>query len=319
MPNDDCDKKRNTYRLKNPKNVNLPFFAYDVFKIGQIAYSRISDFVESYDNHYTLNYSLNIENGVPFLVRKYYGNYSTVGTIIKFKKEDAYEAYKIISEAKSFKLYRWATIGPKYNKINVLFGRDDIINFKYAENAVSYDSRNDPMLKDVIPTICENFFPILSENRSPKNFLNLQMNYMLLWSSIDRYLVLKYGKRFQQDNLKCLANEDAFKIAVLKFSDIDRKKPSVFSNEDFRSFQLDRTKPLCCLRYYYTIRCNVVHTGKSNYNRDYKLLKKSLFELLMIYMYVLRCALCNEWLFKNEFEVMKSMIENGVYDMIERV
>lgn len=318
MPNDDCDKKRNTYRLKNPKNVNLPFFAYDVFKIGEIAYSRISDFVESYEPHYTLNYSLNIDNGVPFLVRKYFGDYSTVGTLIKFRKEDAYEAYKVISEAKSFKLYRWATIGPKYNKINVLFGREDIINFEYAENAVSYNSTNDPMLMEVIPTICENFFSIIGEPCNPGNFLNLQINYMLLWSSIDRYLVLKYGKRFQQENLDYLAKEKAFKKAVLEFSDIGNKKPSVFSNEDFRSFQLDRTKPLCCIRYYYTIRCNVVHTGKSNFD-DYKLLKKSLFELLMIYMYVLRCAFDDEILFNNEFEEMKFMVEKGVYDMIDRI
>ena len=130
---------------------------------------------------------------------------------------------------------------------------------------------------------------------------------------------MKYGKRFQQDNIDCLANEEAFKKAVSEFSDINDKKPSVFSNEDFRSFQLDKSKPLCCIRYYYTIRCNVVHTGKSNFD-DYKLLKRSLFELLLIYIYVLRCALCDDRLFKDQFEEMKYMIEKcDIYEKIEKI
>ena len=74
------------------------------------------------------------------------------------------------------------------------------------------------------------------------------------------------------------------------------KNPEVFSSEDFRSFKLDKTKSLCCMRYYYAIRCNVVHMGKSSTD-DYHGLKYALIELLFIYMYVLRRTLNEDELF----------------------
>ena len=306
---DDCYKKRNTNRLKIPNDISLKFFAYDVFKEGQIAYSRISDYVEkSYDIR--VDYSLNNVNGVPFLVRKFNRYYSTYGTLIEFKKKDAYDAYKIISDAKSKKLYGWRTIKYGEERINVLFGRDDIIDFEYAENAYRYDGRKDPMIVDVLLTIADNVLPIISKYSHDNNdFFNLQMNYAMLWSSIDRYLVLKYGKKNQQENLKFLADEESFKQAVLKYADINNKVPSVFSNEDFRSFDLNKQKPLCCIRYYYTIRCNVVHTGKSSYE-DYDLLKYSMIELLIIYMYVLKESFNEKNLFKGYFEELEHFIED---------
>lgn len=306
MSSDDCDKKRNTYRLKNPKNTNLRFFAYDVFKPGEIAFSRISDFVKDCE-YSSVDYSLNTMNSVPFLVKSFGKNYRTHGCFIKFNNNDSYDAYKIISEAKSKKLYRWDTISIYNEKINVLFAKEDVIKFKYAENKGYYESMSDPMFVDCLKIICDNLIQILNEGSFHTNFFNLQMNYMLLWSSIDRYIVFRYGKRNQQDNLVCLANEDIFKKAVFKFSDMKNENPKVFSNEDYRSFELDKTKPLCCIRYYYTIRCNVVHTGKASFD-DYKLLKKSLFELLLIYMYVLSYVLDEKNLFKNEFQKMKELL-----------
>ena len=44
------------------------------------------------------------------------------------------------------------------------------------------------------------------------------------------------------------------------------------------------------MRYYYGIRCNVVHMGKSSID-DYHGLKNALIELLFIYMHVLRYTL----------------------------
>ena len=311
MSSDDCDKKRETYRLRIPKNTNLRFFAYDVYKPGEIAFSRISDFVENCE-YSVVDYSLNTMNSVPFLVKSFGRNYRTYGCFIKFKNNDSYEAYKIISESKSKKLYKWDTIRIYNEKINVLFAKEDIINFKYAENKRHYESLNDPMFVDCLKIICDNFIRILNEGSFESNFFDLQMNYMLLWSSIDRFLVFRYGKINQQDNLVCIANEDIFKQAVSKFSDMKNENPEVFSNEDYRSFKLDKTKPLCCIRFYYTIRCNVVHTGKASFN-DYDLLKKSLGELLLIYMYVLRHLLDERNLFEEEFYKMNELIENKMF------
>lgn len=303
---DECYKRRDTRRLRVPKKrLHLPFFAYDVFKPGQIAYSRIKDFVYEEPTIYNVPYSLSTVNGIPFVFKNRYLNYSTTGYLIRFNYEDAFDAYKVISDAKSYKRYKWSTIKDWNFKINILVARNDLIDLKFNENAYEYDGRNDPMLIQSIDTISRNFFEIYNQPFSFDNFFNLQMNYILLWSSIDRYLDLKFGKTKQSINLSCLANEESFKIAVFEYADKNDVKPKVFSNEDLRSFELNKNKPLCCIKYYYTIRCNVVHTGKSNRN-DYSLLKRALCELLLIYIYVLRDAF-NDY---NLFEDIRFYLKN---------
>lgn len=311
MADDDCDKSRDTRRLSVFKNkLNLPFFAYDVFKPGEIAYSRIKEFIDEDKSiiDYRVEYPLDIINGVPFLFKSR-GYYRTLGSLLYFNSEDdASKAYEIISQAKSFKLYGWTTINDGFVRMNVLVGKNKIIKVQYHENRGEYHSKEDPMIVNVLYTIWNNILPLLgSKQFSDDNFFNLQMNYTMLWSSIDRYLVFKYGKRNQQENLVCLANEKSFEDAVLLFSDKNDRNPEVLSNEDYRRFKLDKKRPLCCIRYYYTIRCNVVHTGKSQYD-DYELLKYATLELLQIYMYVLRDSFGDDSMFCDIFDEIKYLI-----------
>ena len=303
---DECDKKRDTRRLFVPrKKLNFPFFAYDVFKPGEVAYSRIKEFIDENKSimHYSIEYPLDIINGVPFLFNNHDYYYCTQGSLFYFKNDDAAaKAYEIISQAKSYKLYGWTTIDDGHVRMNVLVGKNDIINVPYHENRGEYNGKEDPMLIRILYTIWDNVFPILLNRQfSSNDFFNLQMNYSMLWSSIDRYLVLKFGKRDQQENLQCLANEKSFEDAVLLFSDKNDKHPKVLSNEDYRCFKLNKDKPLCCIRYYYTIRCNVVHTGKSQYE-DYQLLKYAVLELLQIYMYILRESFEDYDLFRDIYD-----------------
>ena len=306
MSNDDCDKRRDTRRLYVPKNkLNLPFFAYDVFKPGEIAYSRIEDLIDKNKSirYYNVEYPLTIINGVPFLFKKHDQYYHTSGSLFYFKNYNAAaKAYEIISEAKSFKLYGWTTIKKDSIRMNVLMGKNDIIKVEYHENRGVYSGKEDLMLVRVLPAIWDNIYPLLKiKHFSPDAFFNLQMNYTMLWSSIDRFLDFRYGKRDQQHNLKCLANEKSFEDAVLLFSDKNNKLPKVLSNEDYRSFELNKEKPLCCIRYYYTIRCNVVHTGKSQ-AKDYDLLRHAILELLQIYMHVLMESFRDYDLFGNIYD-----------------
>lgn len=309
MGNDDCDKRRDTRRLFVPKKkLNLPFFAYDVFKPGEIGYSRIKNFIDRERSimKYYVEHPLDIINGVPFLFKERNHYYYTRGSLFYFNNEDdAARAYEIISQAKSFKLYGWTTIYDGHVKMNVLAGKNDIIKVQYHENRGEYHGKEDPMLVRVLYTIWNNILLLLpKKDFAPDDFFNLQMNYIMLWSSIDRFLDLRYGNTNQQENLKCLANEKSFADAVLLFSDKNNKKPEVFSNEDYRRFQLDKEKPLCCIRYYYTIRCNVVHTGKSQYD-DSPLLRYAIFELLQIYLYVLRDSFEDYELFNDIFNEIK--------------
>lgn len=323
----DCDEERNTYRLKIP-DISLPFFAYDVFKPGQIAFSRIKNYIDEEKSKWIeVSYPLHMVNGVPYLFQNYNQYYTTQGSLIFFKKNDAYDAYQIISNSKSYKMYKWATIKDRLTnqKINVLVANKKYVNVDNPENYYSYDKTKDPMIIDVISTIWNNIIPILERPMNISNFLNLQMNYILLWSAIDRYGILRYGKTKKKGgnnqfaNLRELSEEEFFKKAILKYADLHNNEPSVFSNEDFRSFKLDKTKFLCCMRYYYAIRCNIVHMGKSSTD-DYHGLKNALIELLFIYMYVLKNTLdekelfdeiCNKYKLKSIFDdYKKNMFEN---------
>lgn len=292
---DDCYEKKNPHRLKIPRNIDLPFFAYDVFKPGELAFSRIKDFIdeEKTEQFSGVSHPLSMLNGVPFLIRNYNRGYYTQGSLIYFKRENAEDAYRIISQSKSYKMYRWDKLRENGQQMNVLVANKRYVKIEYPENAYSYDKSNDPMILDVIGTIWENIIPLLGVPSNVSNFLNLQMNYMLLWAAIDRYGVLRYGKNKQFDNLKCLAQEEFFKEAIFKYADVHNENPTVFSNEDYRSFQLDKNKSLCSMRYYYGIRCNVVHMGKSSMD-DYHGLKCALIELLFIYMHVLKQTLDDE-------------------------
>lgn len=310
---DDCYEKKNPYKLRIPKNIDLPFFAYDVFKPGEIAFSRIEDFIDEKRTEWFsgVNHPLSMINGVPFLTKKFNMGYYTEGSLIYFKREDAEEAYRIISQSKSYKMYRWTRIWKNNQQMNVLVANKKYVKIEYPENVCSYDKRNDPMILDVIGTIWGNILPILRVPSNVSNFLNLQMNYMLLWAAIDRYGVLRYGKNKQFENLKCLAQEEFFKEAILKYADTHNENPTVFSNEDYRSFQLDKDKSLCSMRYYYGIRCNVVHMGKSSMD-DYHGLKYALIELLFIYMYVLKHTLNDEGMIKMicDFYGLKSLYQD---------
>ena len=99
MSDNNCDKSRDTRRLYVPKNkLNLPFFAYDVFKPGEIAYSRIEYLIDKNKSirYYHVEYPLDIINGVPFLFKEHNQYYCTNGSLFYFKNyESAAKAYVV--------------------------------------------------------------------------------------------------------------------------------------------------------------------------------------------------------------------------------
>ena len=115
-----------------------------------------------------------------------------------------------------------------------------------------------------------------------QELLDLQMYYMLLWTSIDRFLSFRYGE-IKKNNVINLSEEKAFRDALKKYVHGKRK---VYSARDLRYYKLNPKKPACSAMYYYTIRNNVVHTGKT-LTREEDMLFKSLKELLNIYIEVL--------------------------------
>ena len=275
--------------LDLPNDTTLPFFAYGIFKPGQIAYSKIRNHVDETINNIEINYEMKQRDGVPILINKEKDYFQTKGSIITFKEGRSKKAYDIISKTLLRKLYEWETIKISGKYVNVLFGvnPDNGSNFiEGHEESINFDGKNDPFFKDAIELIEKNLYS--NENhRDIDSFFELQMNYMLLWSAIDRYSKLKYNRKKESWNHERFAKEKAFKEGIRKYED-DHHRP-VYSTNDLRMHKFNADNPAETIEYYYTLRCNVVHRGKA-FISDYSMLKKAAEELLEIFKEVLNDA-----------------------------
>lgn len=272
------------YPLKPPKDTDLPFFAYGIFKPRQLAYSRIKDCVDDY-YEYEIDYEMLMRDGVPLIIPpRYKGHNNTIGDLIYFKdKQCAEKAYKTISKTHYEKLYRWEVIKVGEYRANVLMGVNPEMGSSRIEGSMGYyDGRNDPYFKEAIEVAENELYDENNPREGINYFFKLQMSYMLLWTAIERYCSLKYNKAGSKINH--LSRDDLFKESLKKHVHSNR---IVYSAENLRVYTLDSQKPYDSLRYYYTIRCNVVHRGKAFFY-DMEMLKESLTELLNIFKDVLR-------------------------------
>ena len=275
------EKKDNKFDKK--PDSNLPFFAYGIFKPGQIAYSKIKDLVLQ-KKEISINRPMKHRDGVPILLKKENERYKTKGFLYDFS--DGEKAYKIICQTMSPALYKWGTIDVEGEKANVLFGLKPDSGSDSIEDASDrecFDGSNDPIFKEGIRLIRKN----LDEEDFDweEGFFKLQMNYMLLWSAIDRYCKLKYNMGSEHENRLELAKEGNFIDALRKIEDTRAYRP-IFSTDDLIRRSFDVSNPKYCINYYYTLRCNIVHRGKTSI-RDLRLLKKATADLLEIFEYIL--------------------------------
>ena len=268
--------------LKLPRNTDLPFFAYGIFKPGQLAYSKIADFVQR-PIPSQINYEMLMRDGVPLIVppKKNKVNYNTEGYLIYFYEESRKNAYEVIIRNQTEKLYSWEVIQVGENKANVLMGVNPELGTSYGSK--SYDGSEDPYFNEAIDVIEEELNDENKHWSSVNDFFKLQMAYMLLWSSIERYCTLKYNEESIGKNNRQFSEEKVFRRGLKKYVESERK---VYSAEDLWEYTLNPTKPYDSIRYYYTIRCNAVHRGKAIHSDEY-MLRQSLKELLNIFKDVL--------------------------------
>ena len=267
--------------LKPPSNLDLPFFAYGIFKPNQLAYSNIEKHVKR-GVPFEINYKMLMRDGVPLIVPN--ENFKSTGYLIHFKEDCKKEAYDIISKSQVDRLYKWEVIPVGENRANVLMGvNPDLGSSPMYENQGNYDGRNDPFFTEALDVV-EN--ELNDENKHwsrVEDFFKLQMAYMLLWSAIDRYCTLRYVGESFGDYHRELADEIFFKDALKKHV---TSKRTVYSSQDLWNYTLNPKKPYYSLKYYYTIRCNVVHRGKAIHGDEY-MLRASLTELLNIFRDIL--------------------------------
>lgn len=264
--------------MNHPPNIHLPFFAYGLFKPGQLCYSRISNLVAS-TSRCTVSGTLKERDGIPLLIP--INNCLPIkGHIIRFIAGHEEEAYNRIVGIEPDEVYQWGAVKVCDSDANALLGKRADRGSSDIEHLDEWDGKTDPFFKQGIAEV----EAILQANSSfdweYRALLRLQMAYTLLWSAIERYAGLKYhlGKR-SNEKVYSIAGEKCFRKAL---KNVVHHTRVVYSTTDLQKYTLDPDDPDKSIRYYYQVRSNAVHRGKAVV-RDFETLKSSLEELLLIF------------------------------------
>ena len=265
-----------------PIDTTLPFFAYGIFKPGQLCHSRIQDHVEKFIPAWVSGMLME-RDGIPLLVLCN-DDSNVKGFVIHFKLGEERDAYKKIIGIEPDEVYYWGKVRIDDSIANVLLGKKVGRGSSYIEHINEWDGRNDPFFKQGL----EEVESILQANQEFdwdfRALLRLQMAYALLWTALERYAGLKYhlGKEVNRKVYQ-IADEICFSNALRKHVTQPRE---LFSSTDLTRFKLDPNDPLKSIKYYYQVRCNSIHRGKAVI-RDFDTMKSSLAELLAIFKEIL--------------------------------
>jgi hypothetical protein len=268
--------------MKKPDDTNLPFFAYGMFKPNQLCFSRIKDVVEKKEQH-EIRARLYERDGVPLIALNNGGN-NVKGWLIWFRDGD--DGYDKVIEIEPEKIYSWEQIETIEGQFaNVLVG----IDFEKGATEIivnqSWSGRKDPYFNEAIIFIDDIRTGKYEFRGDLKKFFSLQIAYNMLWTSIERFLSLKYSlKASVNKNMNCLAQEKSFISGLEENVNSERK---LYSTKNLEEHTLSVEKPFESLRYYYLVRCNSVHRGKAVHH-DIEILSRSLNELLAIFKNVLK-------------------------------
>lgn len=271
--------------MKLPDKTELPFFAYGLFKPGQLCFFRIKDLV---DNTCAAEVDgiLKERDGIPLLIRSSYSRIK--GVLMRFRDGCEIEAYKRVIGIEPDEVYRWEEVIASSNVYaNALVGKRPGRGSSDLEHVEEWDGRTDPFFKDAI----EEIEAILKKNSQfqwdYKSLFRLQMAYTLLWSGLERYASLRYhlGKDVNEKIFQ-IAKEEQFTQSLRKHVEGTRV---VYSSVDLSKYTLGPNDPDRSIRYYYQVRSNAVHRGKT-VTRDFDIVKSSLQELLAIFKDLLNDA-----------------------------
>lgn len=266
-----------------PADISLPFFAYGLFRPGQLAYFQIRDLATA--TPASVAGALRIRDGVPFLDPSLPGSVS--GALIRFPTDDAEVGYRRISAMEPKDLYSWQTLTIDDGvTANVLVGRSP--EKGNPLDWPDWDGWKDPLFVEGLELIEAKAHSVRKQHGYRALFMR-QMAYMLLWSAIERYLSLRYrlGGNVHQKVLM-LAADPNFASALSRH--VSERREVRRSDDPGETERLNPDNPKASAVYYYQVRSNVTHRGKTGPDKDSEILQKALDELLPIFRDVLRAT-----------------------------
>jgi hypothetical protein len=296
-------------RVFLPENIELPFFAYGIFKPNQIAYHVIKDLVESSENKSIDNYEQFLRDGLSFIIKTKMP-VSLNGYRINFKAEKALEAYFKISNKEPKNLYKWEVI----ENMNVLVAKDkNGIDREFHGDPDNIIGWNDPYFHIGLEVLSNQEF----ENKNMNYWVNskwdekgffaemifVQMKFLLAYSMLERLAFLMTSFQSGSSQVSTvLADNDFVQAAILKLYDeleekVQCEQREVYSTERKSTSKGEKVRfsfKECIeqkdfkkiIKFYYQLRNNITHRGKS-LGRVSDNFKTYLKELTLIIKYTL--------------------------------
>lgn len=270
--------------MERPPNLDRPFFAYGVFRPGQLAFFQLRALVSDVTQPVEVPGSLLLRDGLPIVDPA--GSGYIKGALLTFTPERVSDAYDRISAMEPDKHYRWDEVRVRGTAVNMLVGRSPRKGSVRCEDE-EWNGWDDPLFTAALEVVQETLTESEEFNWDLKPLFKLQMAYLLLWSSLERYVSLRYhlGDKVSE-KVRQLAREPAFVQTLQQHA----KRREVFrADRPQEKVVLDPDSPLRAIDYYYRVRSNITHRGKGVV-RDHDILRKSLAELLTIFREVLKAA-----------------------------
>jgi hypothetical protein len=294
--------------VKAPADITIPFFAYGIFRPGELGFLQIRPLVERCEEPKAIMGSLLLRDGLPIVDSEGHGE--VPGASLHFKPHAAHEAYERIAKLEPDHHYRWAVADIGGRKANYLAGKSPSKGSVYPDFE-PWSGKEDPFFNSALEVVGETlrrgqkFKHLPNDEPDLKPLFRLEMAYLLLWSSIERYCSFRYG--LGDDvimKILCMAEDPVFRAALKHAleNELQEQSPDdvdgVPSPRQVRVFRADKpqdfykltaTDPKESLRYYYQIRCNATHRGKGA-EGDHETLQRALAQLLAIFRRVLAAA-----------------------------
>lgn len=284
--------------MKSPDNLPLPFFAYGIYQPEELAFLQLKNYVADEPSRSVIKGTLRVRDGMPIVDPE--GQEPIDGWLLTFgdRAKDAYDAIAAM-EPKS--QYIWATTRIEGDEIevNYLAGKNPTKG-SLPLNEILWEwpwkGRKDPLFTDALEVVQETL-----DDSSEKTFrcnpqdlkplFRLEMAYLLLWTSIERYTALRYSLGAKpSDRVKRIGGDPAFMRALQEFAKPTNPPRRVYRTDHPKQKEtLSLNDPSKAILYYYQVRSNLVHRGKAVYD-DYETLSLSLRELLSIFRCVLEAA-----------------------------
>lgn len=288
------DRSRRSTETMSQLDTMLPFFAYGFLKPGEIAYPRIAEFVESCESAH-VNGRFWVRDGLLLLELDAKASLAG-GFVLRFSPDRSQRAYKAIADFEPGNMYDWEKATVLINGVetptNTLVGHNVYLGGSERFTGREWRSRDDPLFKEALEAIEPVAKqPLSGNNEDYGEFFHKYMAYLLLWSSIERYVSLRYRMdgRDLTKRVERLAEEPSFKTA-LKEEVSEGSKIYRADRPGRYALRLDPADPEGSVRYYYGVRGNMVHRGKAAI-QDRKIVDESLRQLLAIYKRVLDVTL----------------------------